>query len=66
VLIFSCSSASFVENWKSPDIILIDAQKVLIVGMTQNETARGNFESKLQKSSIKEMSRQCEVWMFLT
>lgn len=49
VLIFSCSSVSLVENWKSPDIVLFDAQKVLIVGMTQNENARGDFESKLQQ-----------------
>lgn len=44
-----CSSASLVENWKNPDIELFDAQKVLIVGMTQNEMARDNFERKLQK-----------------
>ncbi len=49
ILIFSCSSISLVENWKNPDIVLFDAQKVLIVGMTQNEKARGNFESSLQK-----------------
>ena len=46
---FSCSSTSLVENWKNPDIVLFDAQKVLIVGMTQNEKARKNFESSLQK-----------------
>lgn len=49
LLTFSCSSISLVENWKNPDIVLFDAQKVLIVGMTQNEKARKNFESSLQK-----------------
>ena len=49
LLTFSCSSTSLVENWKNPDIVLFDAQKVLIVGMTQNEKARKNFESSLQK-----------------
>ena len=44
-----CSSTSLVENWKNPDIELFEAQKVLIVGMTQNEMARDNFERKLQK-----------------
>ena len=49
IFIFSCSSATLVENWKNPNIVLFNAQKVLIVGMTQNEIARGSFESKLQK-----------------
>ncbi|MBU3024140.1 hypothetical protein [Zobellia galactanivorans] len=49
VLFASCSSTSLVENWKNPDIVLFDAQKVLIVGMTQNENARERFETKLQK-----------------
>lgn len=49
LLTFSCSSTSLVENWKNPDIVLFDAQKVLIVGMTQNEKARKSFESSLQK-----------------
>jgi hypothetical protein len=49
LLFFSCSSASLVENWKNPNIVLFTAQKVLIVGMTQNETVRERFENKLQK-----------------
>lgn len=49
LLTFSCSTTSLVENWKNPDIVLFDAQKVLIVGMTQNENARKSFESSLQK-----------------
>lgn len=48
-IVIGCSSASLVENWKNPDIVIFDAQKVLIVGMTQNEMARDNFERKLQK-----------------
>tara|TARA_R110000868_G_scaffold126481_6_gene333595 strand:+ start:11432 stop:12088 length:657 start_codon:yes stop_codon:yes gene_type:complete len=49
ILLMGCSSASLVENWKNPDIVLFDANKVLIVGMAQNEKARENFESRLQK-----------------
>src|SRR5680860_49750 len=49
LLVCSCSSTSLVENWKNPDIVWFDAQKVLIVGMTRNETARVSFESKLKK-----------------
>ncbi len=49
-LVFSsCSSIQLVENWKSPDIVIFDAYKVLVVGMTQNEEARKEFETKLTK-----------------
>jgi len=49
VLIFmGCSSAELVENWKNPDIVLFDAYKVLLVGMTQNESARIDFETRLK------------------
>lgn len=44
-----CSSAEMVENWKNPDIVIFDANKVLLVGISNNEDARINFESKLQK-----------------
>lgn len=49
-LVFNgCSSIQLVENWKSPDIVIFDAYKVLVVGMTQNEEAREEFETKLTK-----------------
>ena len=48
-LIMSCSSVELVENWKNPDIVLFDADKVLIVGMAQNEDARIEYETKLHK-----------------
>lgn len=44
-----CSSAEMVENWKNPDIVIFDANKVLLVGISNNEEARENFETKLQK-----------------
>tara|TARA_R110001592_G_scaffold37497_6_gene125032 strand:- start:82 stop:684 length:603 start_codon:yes stop_codon:yes gene_type:complete len=44
-----CSSISLVENWKNPDIVLFNANKVLLVGMTQSEEAREHFESQLKK-----------------
>ncbi|MBD0776727.1 hypothetical protein HPE56_02880 [Maribacter sp. ANRC-HE7] len=43
-----CSSAELVENWKNPDIVIFDADKVLIVGMTYNEEARVQYETKLR------------------
>ena len=47
--LMGCSSVSLVENWKNPDIVLFDANKVLVVGMTNNLEARKSFESKLKK-----------------
>ena len=48
VLLTGCSSVSLVENWKNPDIVLFHANKVLIVGMAQNQEARENFEGRLK------------------
>jgi hypothetical protein len=53
IFVFGCSSVSLVENWKNPDIVLFDADKVLIVGMTQNEEARANFEDQLKREFTK-------------
>ena len=49
IALMGCSSAEMVENWKNPDIVIFDANKVLLVGISNNEEARVNFESKLQK-----------------
>ncbi|HZJ18902.1 MAG TPA: hypothetical protein VFD35_00930 [Pricia sp.] len=49
VILMSCSDTSLVENWKNPDIVLFHANKVLIVGMTQNENPRVDFETRLKK-----------------
>lgn len=49
IFIFSCSSAELVENWKNPDIVIFNANKVLLVGMTNNDEVRLNFENKLKK-----------------
>ena len=49
IILMGCSSAQLVENWKNPDVVLFDANKVLIVGMVQNEQARTDFESNLKR-----------------
>lgn len=49
LILTGCSPVSLVENWKNPDIVIFDAQKVLIVGMAPNEKAREKFERKLSK-----------------
>lgn len=46
ILLMGCSSTKLVSTWKNPDIVLFDAYKVLVVGMTQDENARIEFESQ--------------------
>lgn len=53
LVLMGCSSTSLVTNWKNPDIVLFDANKVLLVGMTANEEARIQFETKLQNEFSK-------------
>lgn len=48
-ILMGCSDIALVENWKNPDIVLFDAYKVLVVGMTPNEDVRIDFETKLKK-----------------
>lgn len=48
IILMGCSSAELVENWKNPDIVIFHANKVLLVGMTQNEDARIDFETRLK------------------
>ncbi|UII80932.1 hypothetical protein [Flagellimonas sp. CMM7] len=47
LLLLGCSSTKLVSTWKNPDIVLFDAYKVLVVGMTQDENLRTEFESRL-------------------
>ena len=49
LLLWSCSSTHLVETWKNPDIHHYEPYKVLIVGLTSDEAARLQFESKLKK-----------------
>lgn len=53
VTLLSCSSTHLVSSWKNPDIVIFDAYKVLIVGMSQNEDAREKFETEMKKEFTK-------------
>ncbi|MFD1614073.1 hypothetical protein [Gelatiniphilus marinus] len=44
----SCSTTQLVENWKNPDFVTYNPNKVLIVGMTTNLEARQQFEKQLK------------------
>lgn len=45
----SCSTVQLVNNYKNPDIVIFDAYKVLIVGLSQNEEAQMAFESRMKE-----------------
>lgn len=47
VFLLGCTSVSLVENWKNPENEIFTANKVLIVGMVQNQDVRARFESNL-------------------
>ncbi|NNE02249.1 MAG: hypothetical protein HKN52_03705 [Eudoraea sp.] len=47
VILMGCSSAELVSTWKNPEIVIFDAYKVLVVGMTPNKKAQQNFETKM-------------------
>ncbi len=47
ILLLACSDAEIVSSWKNPDIVLFDAYKVLVVGMTPSYDARLQFETKM-------------------
>lgn len=47
VVLLGCSSVELVHSWKNPDIVIFDANKVLVVGMTPNEDAREMFETRM-------------------
>ncbi|MFS4417346.1 hypothetical protein [Maribacter sp. 2307ULW6-5] len=49
-LLLACSDAEMVENWKNPDHVIFHANKVLLVGMTQDTAAREAFETKLKSA----------------
>lgn len=48
-LLSGCASTHLVKQWKNPDIVIFDAYKVLIVGMTQNEDSRKAFETRMKR-----------------
>jgi hypothetical protein len=52
LLFFSCSSTRFVDSWKNEEITSFSPQKLLVIGMTDNLTARKIFEENMQKEFV--------------
>ena len=48
-LLIGCSSTKLVNSWKNPEIQRFEPQKLLVVGMTQNLSARDQFEQGLKE-----------------
>ncbi len=54
LLLTACSSVRLESSYKNPDIVLFHSNKLLIVGMTRDMSARMAFESQLQDLFEKE------------
>lgn len=52
LLLSACSSTRFVDSWKNREITSFEPKKMLVVGMTDNLTARKIFEEKLKNAFI--------------
>ncbi|WP_028283032.1 hypothetical protein [Olleya marilimosa] len=50
--LYACDSTQLRDRWISPDANDYTLQKVFIVGLTNNEVAKAQFEKKLQKQLI--------------
>lgn len=53
VFLSSCSSTQLISNWKNPETVLFHANKVLIVGMAQNEKTKLDFETGMKQEFTK-------------
>ncbi|NJB70371.1 hypothetical protein GGR42_000833 [Saonia flava] len=52
LFMMSCSSTRFVESWKNPEIRTFNPNKLLVVGMTNNLTAKKIFEENLKNALV--------------
>ncbi len=50
LLLTGCSSTRLVSTWKNPDIVLFDAYQVLVVGMSQDDNTRMEFETRFAEA----------------
>jgi len=53
LLFMGCSYTELVDSWKNPDIVIFDASKVLVVGMTSNLKGQEDFETKMKRQFTK-------------
>ncbi len=53
LILMACSTTRFVDSWKNKEVTAFQPEKLLIIGMTENLTARKIFEEELKKQFIK-------------
>jgi hypothetical protein len=53
VILSGCSSLQIVDSWKNEEVSFFNPQKLLIVGVTNNLTARKIFEGRLKEEFFK-------------
>ena len=49
LILTACSSTKFVDSWRNQEIISFKPEKLLVVGMTDNLTARKILEVELKR-----------------
>ena len=52
LVVVACSSTKFIDSWKNKEVTSFKPQKLLVVGITDNLTARKIFEEELKKAFI--------------
>ena len=52
LLLSACSSTRFLDSWRNSEIISFEPKKMLVIGMTDNLTARKIFEEKLKNAFV--------------
>lgn len=52
LVLVACSSIKFVDSWRNKEITSFKPQKLLVVGITDNLTARKIFEEELKSSFL--------------
>ena len=48
----SCSSNRFVDSWRNKEVLTFKPNKLLVIGMTDNVTARRVFEEELRREFV--------------
>jgi len=52
IVVTGCSSTQFVDSWKNPETTSFNPKKALVIGITDNLTARKIFEQEFKNALI--------------
>lgn len=52
LLLTDCSSVRMVDSWKNEEVVLFQPKKLLVIGVTDNLTARRIFEEKFKNELL--------------